>query len=471
MRAVDDYGVGNLTDAVSADIPAPPDPPTNLQATASDESVTLTWKAPEHTLTGYLVYRKVRDADPPEEFIAVGLAEGDATSYSDMLVEADTAYAYHVVSVNLVGESDPSAEVTVDTQANSLTGFTLVDASDQTVLATLTGGTSVELDDADGGSYGIRVEIDPDATIGSVSLELTGAETVSRTENLAPYSLHGDDKNGSLYGAALPAGSYNLTATAYAESNLGGNKLGTLEVSFTVTQANRAPEFGSATYNFSIAEDAVAGAAVGSVSATDADGDGLTYTIESGNVDGKFAIDGSTGAITTAGALDHDTNASYTLTVQADDGNGGTATATANVSVTDVEERSEEDEEKPSAGPLVSFTLVDASDQSALAILTDGSSVDLPDPSGGSYAIRVDVDTGISIGSVILELTGARSIPPKTENLAPYSLYGDDGEDALHGEALPAGSYTLRSTAYSERSGSGDVLGILEVSFTVTDGA
>ena len=61
------------------------------------------------------MYRKARDADPPDKSLAYGFAEGDATGYTDTLVEADTAYAYHVVAVGLHGESEPSSEVEVDT--------------------------------------------------------------------------------------------------------------------------------------------------------------------------------------------------------------------------------------------------------------------------------------------------------------------------------------------------------------------
>ena len=341
VQAVDDDGAGSLTDAVSVDIPPPPDPPTDLQATATGSSVTLAWTAPSQTLLTYLVSRKVRDADPPEEFALLGAAAGDATAYTDTTVEADTAYAYQLVAVGTEFESDP-VEVEVDTPpASPLVGFTLVDTSDQAVLASLTYGADVELADPDGGSYAIRVNLADGRTVGSVKLELSGAKAVTRTENAAPYSLYGDSYQGGesdLYGQAMPVGSYTITATAYTDSNLGGDELGTLEVSFTVTQANRAPAFGSATYNFSVAEDAATGAAVDSVSATDADNDTLTYTIESGNGDNKFAIDGGSGAITVAGALDHETDASHTLTVQADDGNGGTAIATVNISVTDVYE-------------------------------------------------------------------------------------------------------------------------------------
>ena len=110
---------------------------------------------------------------------------------------------------------------------------------------------------------------------------------------------------------------------------------------------------------------------------------------------------------------------------------------------------------------------MDASDQTVVGSLTDGAALTLDDPANGSYGIRVDTETDAEIGSVRLELSGVKTVA-RTENYAPYSLYGDDN-DGLHGEGLPAGAYTLRATAYSEGSLSGDDLGTLEVSFTVAD--
>ena len=393
-----------------------------------------------------------------------GALDYESDSSYTLTVQAEdsnggTATATVTISVTDVDEAPP---------AGPLTGFTLVDAADQSVLAALGHGASVPLAAPDTGSYGIRADVDSNATVGSVKLELSGGKSVGpRTENVAPYSLYGDDQNGEgrkLRGESLPVGSYTLKAEVYSERALGGDKLGTLEVDFTVTQANRAPEFGSSTYSFSIAEDAATGAALGTVSATDNDNDNLTYTIAAGNGDGKFAIDGSSGAVNTAGALDYETAPSYTLTVQADDSNGGTATTTVNINVTDVDEA-------PPAGPLTGFTLVDASDQSVLATLTGGASVALADTTGGSYGIRADVDSNATIGSVKLELSGDKTVGPRTENMAPYSLYGDtevDGQRQLNSEALPVGSYTLKAEAYSERTLGGDKLGALEIAFTVS---
>ena len=102
---------------------------------------------------------------------------------------------------------------------------------------------------------------------------------------------------------------------------------------------NHAPAFGAASYAFSVAENAAEDDAVGSVSATDPNADDtVTYAITAGNTGNAFAIDAANGAITVAAALDHATTASYTLTVQADDGNSGQTSVTVTVTVTEVVE-------------------------------------------------------------------------------------------------------------------------------------
>ena len=107
---------------------------------------------------------------------------------------------------------------------------------------------------------------------------------------------------------------------------------------YTTEACNRPPGFTTSTYSFTVAEDATTTDPVGTVSATDPDSDPVSHSITSGNAAGKFAIATSTGAITVAGALDHETVPSYTLTVEASDGRGGAATATVQIAVTDVPE-------------------------------------------------------------------------------------------------------------------------------------
>ena len=98
---------------------------------------------------------------------------------------------------------------------------------------------------------------------------------------------------------------------------------------------NIAPVFEETSYSFTVEEDAAVGDVAGSISATDAEGESLSYSITAGNDDGHFAITtgSSTTQITVAGALDPEVAAFHLLTVEARDGNGGTATARVGISL------------------------------------------------------------------------------------------------------------------------------------------
>ena len=97
---------------------------------------------------------------------------------------------------------------------------------------------------------------------------------------------------------------------------------------------DNAPEFDESSYGLTVAEDAATGSSVGTVVATDADvGDTVSYSIIAGNDDGKFAMDGGTGEITVAAALDAAELAFHVLTVEARDGYGYTDTAQVGIAL------------------------------------------------------------------------------------------------------------------------------------------
>ena len=125
-----------------------------------------------------------------------------------------------------------AAEETETESVSALTGLVLVDTASGTETA-LTDGAALELADPANGSWGLAASVSSDAGVGSVVLALTGAKTVAVTDDAAPYSLYGDE-DGAVAGEGLPAGSYTLKATAYAEAEGAGAELGTLSVSFTV---------------------------------------------------------------------------------------------------------------------------------------------------------------------------------------------------------------------------------------------
>ena len=154
---------------------------------------------------------------------------------------------------------------------------------------------------------------------------------------------------GATTGAITLAASLSPTAGVAYTLTVGASDgvSGTGSATVTVTTAcpdtgacNRPPEFSSSAYDFTVAENASTGDAVGTVSATDPDTtDTLTYSITAGNADGMFAIGGSSGVISVAGELDYETTLSYKLTVQASDGiEDGSDTVTVEIAVTDVAE-------------------------------------------------------------------------------------------------------------------------------------
>ena len=87
-----------------------------------------------------------------------------------------------------------------------------------------------------------------------------------------------------------------------------------------------------------VAENAAAGTAAGAaVVATGGTGNGLAYSL-AGPDAAEFAIDASTGQLTTATVLDHEAGASRSVTVSTADGDGGATSIPVTVLVTNVDE-------------------------------------------------------------------------------------------------------------------------------------
>ncbi len=113
----------------------------------------------------------------------------------------------------------------------------------------------------------------------------------------------------------------------------------TLSASTGAASANTAPVFNEGTSaTRRVAENTATNQPFGDpVTATDADGDTLTYTLE-GTDAAAFDIVATTGQIRTRVALDYEAKSSYSVTVKADDGNGGADTIAVTITITDVNE-------------------------------------------------------------------------------------------------------------------------------------
>ena len=96
-----------------------PDQPMGLEATATHDSVTLTWDDPgDDTITGYVILRRIPAVDPQGQFSELVSDTGtDATTYTDDTVSAETRYTYRIKAINGAGTSERSRWSHVDVPA------------------------------------------------------------------------------------------------------------------------------------------------------------------------------------------------------------------------------------------------------------------------------------------------------------------------------------------------------------------
>ncbi len=168
------------------------------------------------------------------------------------------------------------------------------------------------------------------ATAGTeTSAVRTGSATIPAGGVRATFTVDTSDDGVVELGESFTVAIIGLSGGGGPEPSLG-----TASVVTTVTASG--PLFDEDSYRFSVDERAAVGDPVGVVTATGAGGDPVTYSIASGNGDGKFAIDSATGTITVAGELDFREAGSHSLKVKAEDGMGDTTTVTVNVTVTTV---------------------------------------------------------------------------------------------------------------------------------------
>ena len=129
------------TDAVSAAEPSePPAKPRRLSATASHDSVTLSWDDPgDDSITGYVILRRNRDTTAEGEFTELVADTGSAAiSYTDDSVAAETPYTYRIKAINEHGVSERSRWYHIDTPAVPVPakprGLSATASHDQVVL-------------------------------------------------------------------------------------------------------------------------------------------------------------------------------------------------------------------------------------------------------------------------------------------------------------------------------------------------
>ena len=130
IKAINEHGTSERSRWSHVDTPAtpepeeeqaaePPDQPRGLEATATHDSVTLTWDDPnDDTITGYVVLRRIPGVDPKNHFNELVSDTGtDATTYTDDTVSAETRYTYRIKAINEHGVSERSRWSHIDVPA------------------------------------------------------------------------------------------------------------------------------------------------------------------------------------------------------------------------------------------------------------------------------------------------------------------------------------------------------------------
>ena len=160
---------------------------------------------------------------------------------------------------------------------------------------------------------------------------------------------------GSSYVAAAEDVGHRLSAEASYDDGHGTGK--SARAATTVAVGNDAPVFDEAAPERSVDENAPAGASVGAaVTATDPNGDTLTYSMDPGN----FTI-AQDGVVTTTRVLDHEEASSHTAVVTATDQHGDSQQVTLTVRVNNLDEPGTVslDNASPKAGDTLNASLTD----------------------------------------------------------------------------------------------------------------
>ena len=406
-------------------------------------------------------------------------SSGQLQTKSGASYDLETKASYSVT----VGVSDGTASDTITVTVN------LTDANDAPVFTEGESATR-SLPENSGASVNVGAVVsatDQDNDTLTYTLGGTDAGSFEIVESSGQLTT----KSGVSYDLEAKA-SYSVTVTATDPDSAAD----TIAVTVNLTDANDAPTFdeGDSTTR-SLAENTAAGENVGAVvSATDQDGDTLTYTLSGTDAD-SFEIDGGTGQLKTKSGVSYDleTKASYTVTVTATDSDNAADTITVTVNLTDANDaptftegdsatRSvpENSGANVNVGAAVTATDQDTDTLTYTLTGTDATSFEIVESSGqlttksgvsynyeakASYTVTVGVSDGTAADSiaVTVNLTDVNDAPVFSDgDSTTRSLAENSGANVNVGAAVTATDQdtdTLTYTLSGDDAGSFDIDG------------
>ena len=321
---------GNLTDSIDITINITDIDENRAPAFSSD---TATLSIAEDTGTGQDIGAAITATDADGDDLEYSLGGTDSASFSIVstsgqlrtkaALDYESKSSYEVtVSVSDGNGGSDSITVTInvtDVQENRAPAFSSGTATRSVAEDTATGqdiGAAITATDADG----------DDLTYSLGGTDASSFSIVSTSGQLRTKSVL-DYESKTQYEVTVSVSDGSLEDTI------------TVTINVTDVQENRAPAFSSNTATRSIAENTGSGQDIGAaITATDADGDDLTYSL-GGTDSASFAIVSSSGQLQTKSALDYESKSSYEVTVSVSDGSLED-TITVTINVTDVAENS-----------------------------------------------------------------------------------------------------------------------------------
>ena len=328
-------GTHDVTISVT-DVDEPPTVSAPTVTGASISSVNVSWTV---TNTGPPVTYQVRYRNPKTPSRNPNVPDwinhnvtGTATSTTITNLSASETYLVQVKATNAEGTSGWSTTGEGETR-----GLTI----------TISGGSAVT--EGTAATFTLKASPAPAADL-LVTLRVSEAAgsdyvraadqghhvaTITASATTARYSVPTQDDS-----IDEPDGSVTVSLGHSTGYTVGSPSSASVTVNDNDATPASPPVFTDQATTASVEENSDDGTAVVTITATDANGDTITYSLDSTS-DAVFAIDSSSGAITVqvdaGSALDHEATPSYTATVTATDGEG-TASHEVTISVTDVDE-------------------------------------------------------------------------------------------------------------------------------------
>ena len=285
--------------------------------------------------------------------VSVGIAAVNDAPLADETVSIstneDTPVTGEVIATDVDGDT-LSYKVSQDPANGKVTLDEFTGQYSYTPADNFQGTDSFEVivDDGNGGTTSqiVKVQVNSindapvtDAAVSITMLEDTGVtgqvtatdaegDTLSfSVENEPQHGVLGLDAATGAYKYAS-AKDYNGTDSFKIQVADGNGGFATQTITVNITPVNDAPVVTNANVSLSTNEDTPV---AGQVTATDVDGDTLSFSTSQGPAHGTVTLNAATGAYTYQGAQDYNGADAFKVTVS--DGHGGTAVQTVNVSV------------------------------------------------------------------------------------------------------------------------------------------